>query len=61
MKGVNVISINQATMVEAMQLYFDAQLATKQLVVSVKKDGTKYGSCDEFTVEFNADGEAVQP
>lgn len=52
MKGGNSLSINQSTIIEAMQMYFDAQLSTKQIVKSVKKDTSKYAGCDEFIVDF---------
>lgn len=53
MKGNNTLSINQATMIEAMQMYFDAQLAMKQTVLSVSKDTSNYSSADAFLVSFS--------
>lgn len=53
MKGKSVMQINQATMIEAMQQYFDKQLTTTHTVKSVIKDTNVYGSIDSFVVEFS--------
>lgn len=56
MIGNNTIKINQATMVEAVQGYFDMQMKG-HVVLSVKKD-TQYSSSEGFEVEFrNEEGE----
>jgi len=52
MKGVNSLSLNQATMVEAVQEYFDKRLtssAGKQTVLSVTAESTSYGP-SKYTV-----------
>ena len=53
MKGQAVITINQATMLEAMQQYFDKQLATTHRVTEVKKDSNTYAAADSFIVSFS--------
>lgn len=50
MRGNNTIKINQATMIEAVQGYFDLQMKG-HVVLSVKKD-TQYSSSEGFEVEF---------
>jgi len=52
MKGNNTVTINQATMIEAMQLYFDAQLKTPHTVVDVKKNPNDYSGVEGFIVSF---------
>ncbi len=60
MKGKTTIQINQATMVEAIQQYFDKQLASAHTVKSVLKDKNVYSDAEGFVVEF-CEVEEVQP
>lgn len=54
MRGINTLFINQATMIEAMQLYFDQQLSTKQKVIGIELDkDTVYGQPSGFVVSFS--------
>ena len=65
MKGLTTIEINQATMVEAMQQYFDAQLKEPHVVKTVKKASSSssstggYAASDSFEVEFKDKPEAA--
>lgn len=52
MKGRNVITINQATMLEAMQRYFDEQLTAGHTVKRVSKDATVYSQEESFVIDF---------
>jgi len=51
--GNTTIKFNQATMVEAVQMYLDAQFTDKHTVTSVKAvSGTAYNTPDIFDVEI---------
>lgn len=52
MKGQITIKLNQATMVEALQQYFDAQLKTSHAVKNVRKDSAASHGADTFEVEL---------
>lgn len=52
MKGQATIKLNQATMVEALQQYFDAQFKTPHVVTSVRKDSAPSHGADTFEVEL---------
>ena len=60
MKGNTTIKFNQATMVEAVQMYLDAQLASKHKVESVKPLGSTGGYADQggFEIEFTEEASA---
>lgn len=51
MKGKNILYINQATMVEAIQLWVNATFTNPPLVESVKKDAN-YNVGEGFIVDL---------
>jgi hypothetical protein len=51
MKGAITVKLNQATMVEAMQQYFDTQLAKPHMVKIVRRTSETVG-IDSFEVEL---------
>jgi hypothetical protein len=54
MKGNTTIKFNQATMIEAVQMYIDAQLTGKHSVASVKAtSGGGYDSQNGFEIEIS--------
>lgn len=53
MKGRLSIAMNQATMVDAMQQYFDKQLTAPHTVQNVKRDPSSYSEPEGFIVEFS--------
>lgn len=54
MKGTTSIKFNQATMIEAVQMYLDAQLSGKHVVRSVKANppSSAYNDQGGFEVDF---------
>lgn len=55
MKGSTTITINQATMLTAMQQYMDTQFTTPHVVKNVKRtSNTTYSGGDEYEVELEA-------
>ena len=61
MKGNVTIKFNQATMVEAVQMYLDAQLTSAHTVARVKStSGTSYNEEGSFEIEFT-EKESTQP
>ncbi len=54
MKGSTTIKINQATMIEAVQMYLDAQLSNGHTVTSVKAmPSGAYADQGCFEIEFS--------
>ncbi len=53
MKGSNNLILNQATMIEAVQYWLDAQMVKAPKVTGVKRDTTGLG--DLFKIELNSD------
>lgn len=61
MKGLTTITINQATMLTAIQQYMDTQLTTPHVVKNVKRSSnTTYSGGDEYEIELDATVEAAQ-
>lgn len=53
MRGSTTIRFNQLTMIEAVQMYLDAQLSSKHTVASVKAMSSgAYGDAGCFEIEF---------
>ena len=59
MKGTNELSLNQATMIEAVQLWLDSLLSAKgPTVTKVERDGSSYNG-REFRVTIVSDDSPV--
>lgn len=55
MLGRNTITLNQATVIEALQEYFDKRYTPKIKVASVLKNNSSNGSTHEFDVELSGE------
>lgn len=60
MKGNNTLELNQATLIEALQLWCDATFKTPPEVLSVKQSKDNY-SGTTFTVELAEPESPAQP